>query len=237
MFEDFSTLLYRKTKLICAGVKRALYDNRPNQLEKMERLLQRFLDFCKDNQIPVIAAAGNKPVTEDVKDNLPHSLSKPDDSMIIVGAVDQAGQIIPEMVSDRDHLVQVYSPGANIETPTGTSSGTSQAAAIVVCMLTSLGSVSNNVFQSGLVAYYNGLPNLQIYEAAPPGGIWGAKGMLSSHAWPRSSPESPVKVVYNLARGDPAHAELSCVQRRHKFGKRQDVGVCSLSTTLATPTM
>ncbi|KNG50433.1 serine protease [Stemphylium lycopersici] len=194
----------------------------PPKAAEITRLLQEFLDYCQQNHIPVVVAAGNTPHTMDVNENAPQRFSKPEDSMVIVGGVDHNGQVIKQQLSDQDGLVHVYSPGADIEAPIdatnfATESGTSQAAAIV----------------SGLIAYYNGLPNLQVFEAAPPGGVVGAKGMLRSHAWPRSSPESSIKVVYNLARGDPAHSEFSCVQRRGVSGKRDDEGICTFSSTMA----
>jgi hypothetical protein len=104
----------------------------------MKRILQHFIDFCTKNQIPVVVAAGNYPSTADVKENLPHVLSKPDDSMIIVGGVDEKGLVISEMIADSTGLVHVYAPGKNIKAPTDatnweTSSGTSQSAAITVC--------------------------------------------------------------------------------------------------------
>ena len=75
--------------------------------------------------------------TADVKHNLPHVLSKPEDSMIIVGAVDETGDVFSDMSKDSEGLVHVYSPGTNIRAPTDathsvTSSGTSHAAAVVV---------------------------------------------------------------------------------------------------------
>jgi hypothetical protein len=103
----------------------------------LKSALQTFLDFCRDEKVPVIVAAGNKPFTTDVKGNLPQALSKSEDSMVMVGGVDEAGLVIPEMIADRDGLVHVYAPSENIEAPKDatqweTSSGTSQAAAIVV---------------------------------------------------------------------------------------------------------
>jgi hypothetical protein len=67
------------------------------------------------------------------------------------------------------------------------------------------------------------------------------KTILKDHAWLRSnaiaSDDRTVgKVVYNLARGDPFHGSHSCVQRRDKFGKRQDEELCSLSSILPTST-
>lgn len=103
----------------------------------MQMILQEFLDFCKEQQIPVVVAAGNFPATSDVKENWPHALSKPGDSMIIVGGVNEDGLVIPQMIDDSTGLVHVYAPGNNIKAPTDavkweTGPGTSQAAAITV---------------------------------------------------------------------------------------------------------
>jgi hypothetical protein len=105
--------------------------------EAIRGAFQAFLDYCQQNKVPVVIAAGNTPRTLDANENLPHILSKPEDSMIIVGGVDQTGRPFDQMVSDKDNLVHVWSPGADIETPisatqSATGSGTSRATAIVV---------------------------------------------------------------------------------------------------------
>lgn len=83
-----------------------------------------------------------------------------------------------------------------------------------------------------------GLPNWQenAYVQQTP-----MKTILKDHAWLRSNAiasdgRTAGKVVYNLARGDPFHGSHSCVQRRDKFGKRQDEELCSLSSILPTST-
>lgn len=221
------------------GISVSVWEPYPDKLQELEQLCEEFLQFCRNEKIPVVVAAGNRPTTSDVNRNLPHKLSTPEDTMIIVGGVDEAGRVIPEMIDDSEGLVHVYSPGKNIETPVNGVSdelglGTSQAAAIVVYVLLLYHDADTNFVQSGLIAYYNGLPNLDQGLAGANGGFLGAKGWVVSHAWPRSSPNSDINVVYNLARGDPVHSDLSCVQRRDRYGKRQDEGLCSLSSISAT---
>ena len=103
----------------------------------MRMILQEFLDFCKEQQIPVVVAAGNFPATSDVKENWPHALSKPDDSMVIVGGVNEERLVISQMIADSTGLVHVYAPGNDIRAPTDAVNweigpGTSQSAAITV---------------------------------------------------------------------------------------------------------
>ncbi|KAF1828008.1 subtilisin-like protein [Decorospora gaudefroyi] len=110
-------------------------------LNNMKTLLQRFLDWCSARGIPVVVAAGNEDFrTWDTNENLPHSMSRDTDSMIIVGAVNARGLVIEQQLPDESGLVHLYSPGHEITTPTGNgnelkASGTSQATAIVVCNL------------------------------------------------------------------------------------------------------
>jgi hypothetical protein len=109
----------------------------PGVLEDIKDELQRFLRFIKERDIPLVVAAGNAEQTVTVEQNYPQGLSTPDDSMVIVGAVDQAGKPWDDMSKDTNNLITTYAPGVQIEAPTVgnekmTESGTSQATAIVV---------------------------------------------------------------------------------------------------------
>ncbi|CAN9285738.1 unnamed protein product [Alternaria alternata] len=151
-----------------------------------------------------------------------------DDTMIIVGGVTDSGALYEKTVEDPNNQITVHAPAkpvtvpksGGITPPEGEREGTSHAAAIT----------------SGLIAYLYGLPNWQEipYVQQTP-----MKTILKDHAWLRSNAIASDdriagKVVYNLARGDPFHGSHSCVQRRDKFGKRQDEELCSLSSILPT---
>ena len=110
----------------------------------MEELLKTFVEFCKTHGISMVLAAGNSPLVDDVNANLPHKLKTRDDTMIIVGAVDEAGKLWEDSVDDKDNLVTVFAPGTGIRyrpnDPTNPYDdpfvkGTSPATAIVVCIL------------------------------------------------------------------------------------------------------
>lgn len=124
------------------GIKSNTYSS----MEKMDEYKQAFqmlLDFCQENQIPFVVAAGNTPAVGDVNQNIPHILSRPQDSMIVVGGVNQEARQFSEMPADSNGLVHVWSRAERIEHPifpteVGAYSGTSQATAIVVCAISSV---------------------------------------------------------------------------------------------------
>ncbi|RYO14266.1 hypothetical protein AA0111_g12041 [Alternaria arborescens] len=199
-----------------------------DEIERITKIFENFLDFCKARSIPVVVAAGNMPAVNFVHDSFPQRLWTADDTMIIVGGVTDSGALYEKTVEDPNNQITVHAPAkpvtvpksGGITPPEGEREGTSHAAAIT----------------SGLIAYLYGLPNWQEipYVQQTP-----MKTILKDHAWLRSNAiasndRTAGKVVYNLARGDPFHGSHSCVQRRDKFGKRQDEELCSLSSILPT---
>ncbi|KAI8942389.1 hypothetical protein NX059_000463 [Plenodomus lindquistii] len=200
----------------------------PGELEFMEASLFLFLEFCKDNNIPVVVAAGNKETADLLNDATPQKLQRATGTMIIVGAVGPTGQIWEGTRDDPDGHIDVYAPGEDISVPTvggkvESGSGTSQAAAIV----------------SGLIAYYYGLPTEDLPPLNQPG-TSGMRGLIKQFAWVRTTAaqatnwKTPPKVVYNLAHGVPAASD-SCNQARG-LHERQADNVCSLASTLDTST-
>jgi hypothetical protein len=115
-------------------------DQLRSDLQQMQESLQEFVDFCKAHSIPMVVAAGNAPIVDDTNANLPHKLSKPDGTMIIVGAVDEAGKLWEDAVEDKDNLVTVFAPGTRIRVRPDAPNvnplvdGTSPATAIIVCI-------------------------------------------------------------------------------------------------------
>ncbi|RYO44858.1 hypothetical protein AA0116_g13543 [Alternaria tenuissima] len=201
-----------------------------DEIERITKIFENFLDFCKARSIPVVFAAGNTPAVNFVHDSFPQRLWTADDTMILVGGVTDSGALYKKTVEDPNNQITVHAPAkpvtvpksGGIIPPEGEREGTSHAAAIT----------------SGLIAYLYGLPNWQEipYVQQTP-----MKTILKDHAWLRSNAiasddRTAGKVVYNLARGDPFHGSHSCVQRRDKFGKRQDEELCSLSSILPTST-
>lgn len=214
----------------------------------MSSVLERQLhQFCMENSIPLVVAAGNKPVVRDVSDSLPQAFSTPKDTMIIVGAVNELGVVWPEMVNDPKGQISVFAPGTNVVVPAlnnvepadiGIRSGTSHATAVVVCLHFGSRRAQRlmTLNQSGLIAYYYGLPDWQSSLATRPG--VGIKGVVQQYAWLRnldalSNGYGTPKVVYNLARGHPI-LDASCSQRRDLNEKRNDGDVCSLASTFIT---
>jgi hypothetical protein len=108
-------------------------------VQQIRERLTDFIKYCTEKEIPLITAAGNKDNGPGaVTDTLPQKLSVPYDSMVIVGAVNEAGEIHPKTKYDPFGVITVYAPGTNIAAPTNGNEilvheGTSQAAAIVVC--------------------------------------------------------------------------------------------------------
>ena len=192
-----------------------------------------------DKRVPIAVAAGNRGSIQAVLETTPQRLAaKRESTMILVGGVDNTGKVSTQTVYDTTGLIDVYAPGVNIEAPSvgnqiSAQSGTSQAAAIVVCIASKFLPQLLTLFKSGLIAYYYGLPNLVGHDLS------NMKSMVRDHAWVRNSlPPSEhfsraPNVVYNLARGDPAH-EWLCVLFDNRVGKREESGVCSLSSIAAT---
>ncbi|USP82274.1 subtilisin-like protein [Curvularia clavata] len=205
-----------------SGVRVTTYPSK-EKMEEFKKAFQKLIDFCQEEQIPYVVAAGNVPDVEDVNQNIPHILSRPQDSMIVVGGVNEEGRRFSLMPTDSDGLVHIWSPAENIQHPKSateveTKSGTSQAAAIV----------------SGLIAYYYGLSSMNHDHVDVNGGFEGAKGLVKSHAWSRSPADPLIKVVYNLARGDLVHDTFPCVRRRDILGNPQSSGFCSVSSVSAS---
>ena len=118
------------------GVKSNLYPSK-EKMDGYKKAFQEFMDFCQEEQIPYVVAAGNTPEVGDVNQNIPHLLSKPQDSMIVVGGVNEESRRFSLMPADSTGLVHVWSPAEHIQHPRSATevekaSGTSQAAAIVV---------------------------------------------------------------------------------------------------------
>jgi hypothetical protein len=115
----------------------------PEELALITATFESFLTFCKQHSIPVVVAAGNQPTVSFVDDSYPQRLLLPDakDAMIIVGGVAQDGKVWQNTVLDPDKKIAVSAPAENVVVPKsggvqpdlGEQSGTSHAAAIVVC--------------------------------------------------------------------------------------------------------
>ncbi|KAF1938985.1 subtilisin-like protein [Clathrospora elynae] len=199
------------------------------EMSAIEGRLREFIEFCKSNSIPLVVSADNQPTVQFVHDSIPQSLGTAEDSMVIVSAMAQDGIIWGNTVEEPNRRITVFAPGEEVVVPTtgnriptekGLTEGKTHAAAVAV----------------GLIAFYYGLPNWQRTQYVLTAPI---KRVVQNHAWLRSNAEAPAKhgsplAVYNLARGDPVHSIYACVQRRDKYGERQDQGLCSLSSNFAT---
>ncbi|KAF2676630.1 subtilisin-like protein [Lentithecium fluviatile CBS 122367] len=208
--------------------------------------LQPFFDWCEQNLIPVVISAGNQPAAASLDEGTPQHLGTDTNNIITVGAVKQDGTLWTDTavpVAGSPGSMTIYAPGEDIQVPQFGGaipgsligrSGTSQAAAIT----------------SGLAAYFFSLPNLAAFHLqnnpSDPGNPM--KKLLVSHAWTRipvpaggiaTPPLDPwprldeLKVLYNLAAGDPFHGGF-CIEARAE----RNSSACEVptSTVSSSPT-
>jgi subtilisin family serine protease len=193
--------------------------------------LQPFLTWCDTKKVTVIVAAGNSP-EKGLHETVPQRLGSAVNGVITVGGVKPDGTYWEDTTPAEPNQLgsmSVYAPSVDVIVPasaTALHTGTSQAAAIV----------------SGLAAYLYSLDNLGFLHA--PGVPFprdDMKNFIIAHAWTRvplnqlgSTIVTSLNVVYNLARGDPAHEQTPCAIG---FGKRDDklASACSwIKTSMST---
>lgn len=104
----------------------------------LDRVIRNFMMWCETIKIPVVLAAGNNP-RKYLHEQLPHRLGTPDNTILTVGGVNSDGTLY-DLTSTHQAgqagSMSVFAPAKDIIVPaTGEApdSGTSQAAAIVVC--------------------------------------------------------------------------------------------------------
>ncbi|KAH7411597.1 peptidase S8/S53 domain-containing protein [Phaeosphaeria sp. MPI-PUGE-AT-0046c] len=179
----------------------------------IEALFPEFLDWCENFKIPIVVAAGNDP-EKNLHDKIPQKFGTKDNLIITVGGVRDDGTLWPGTTlhePGQAGSMSVWSPAMDVVVPgpgNGPNTGTSQAAAIV----------------SGLVAYYYANRELELLfhgDPSVPRPSEDIKKFLTAHAWTRIPQNmlpndhlgnrlDNLNVVYNLARGDPAHTEFPC---------------------------
>ncbi|KAF2445923.1 hypothetical protein P171DRAFT_276181 [Karstenula rhodostoma CBS 690.94] len=180
--------------------------------QNLDKHFETFIALCKDDNIPVVIAAGNKPFGSNLHTGTPQHWGRDDNNIITVGAVKKDGTLWPGTavpVPNEEGSMTVYAPGEKIEVPSvggdmlpeNELSGTSQAAAMT----------------SGLIAYLYQAPQLGKWVNHPAG--FDVKRLLVNHAWTRVRrpiitpegwpPLDSLDVVYNLARDSE-----ECVERR-----------------------
>ncbi|KAF2789529.1 subtilisin-like protein, partial [Melanomma pulvis-pyrius CBS 109.77] len=170
----------------------------------LENLFHQFFTWTEENKITVVLAAGNT-ASEQLHTKVPQKFGTPTNGIITVGGVKQDGTLYtptsPE-VPGQSGSMTVYAPAVDVVVPGpgNLDTGTSQAAAIV----------------GGLAAYFYSLPGVALlHTPTVPAPDENMKEFIKSHAWtrvplPLINPLSSLDVVYNLAHGDPAHAESPC---------------------------
>jgi hypothetical protein len=212
-----------------------------------------FLDWCTSLKIPIVVAAGNSP-NKWLHQQVPHKFGKPDNLIVTVGGVEPDGMLYldttPAQPGNKDSLsgpMSVYAPARDVKVPSDgvdVHTGTSQAAAIVV----STSPLSNRQplteSQSGLIAYFYSLPQLDAPIQSGKVDITdNAKNFLLDHAWTRVPVSklgavhlATLDVVYNLARGDTEHLDKFCF---NPVKRGESASGCSLaqSSTSSTSSM
>lgn len=90
------------------------------ELAHMKNRLELFLQFCFERNVAVVVCAGNAQTITSIEEHMPQNFpSQPaTDAMVIVGAVDKAGDIYNGMVDDPNGRIAVYAPGVAVEAPT-----------------------------------------------------------------------------------------------------------------------
>jgi hypothetical protein len=199
----------------------------------MEPIFDGFFKWCEEANVTVVVAAGNIPGGRPLHEGMPQKFGTDENSIITVGGIRQDGTLWPGTAPhkpDTKGSMTIYAPAEKIEVPglggerltnPKETSGTSQAAAIVVRCEISLSKACVDLHQSGLMAYLYSLPN--ITDISLDGGEGGLsankmKRLLTAHAWTRinkqglklhppswTEPEE-LLVPYNFARGDPIHS-------------------------------
>lgn len=116
----------------------------------MRAIFQRFLDWCKQQDIPVVIAAGNVPMVHSLHEGLPQAFGTDDNNIITVGAVRADGTLWPNTayhVAGKSGSMTLFAPGEQIHvlgpggaliTNPNDSTGTGQAAAMVVGLTPSM---------------------------------------------------------------------------------------------------
>jgi hypothetical protein len=103
-----------------------------------------FIQWCDQNSVPIVVAAGNVPQAFNLHEGTPQHLGTATNSIITVGAVKKDGTLwentaVPE--SGKEGSMTTFAPGEDIGVPTvggqvpdnvNMRSGTSHAAAITV---------------------------------------------------------------------------------------------------------
>ncbi|KAF1918124.1 peptidase S8/S53 domain-containing protein [Ampelomyces quisqualis] len=106
----------------------------------LEDVIGKFITWCENIKLPIVVAAGNDPALR-LHQQLPHRLGTPSNTILTVGGVNEDGTLWSSTSmaeAGKPGSMSVYAPAKNIVVPaTGESidTGTSQAAAIVVCNL------------------------------------------------------------------------------------------------------
>jgi hypothetical protein len=120
----------------------------------MEPLFQSFFEWCERVKVPVTVAAGNTPEAF-LDETVPQKFGTSDNTLITVGGVGKDGRLYTSTTPPRPghpgHMT-VFAPAVDIVVPgrpgTG-NTGTSQAAAIVVSMISSCGNIAHCCLSSG----------------------------------------------------------------------------------------
>ncbi|KAJ4303823.1 hypothetical protein N0V90_002724 [Kalmusia sp. IMI 367209] len=189
---------------------------------RLDQYFEEFFRFCTVNNIPVVLAAGNKPVATSLHGGSPQHFGTNKNNIITVGAVKKDGTFWPGTavpVGGKAESLTIFAPGEDIQVPTvggrnpsdlDERSGTSQVAAMTLAPF--------------------------VLHHDPEDDMNAMKRLLINHAWVRIPPEkilsewppNPLKVIYNLVRGDlDGHNDL-CIGKRD--GGNGTAGSCTTAT-------
>lgn len=213
--------------------------------------LEDFLIWSEQREVTVVLAAGNE-ANSPLHERVPQKFSTAANNIITVGSVNQDGTPRSDCspgIPGEDGSMTVFAPGTDIAVPGNAgdivlSQGTSPAAAMVVSSVHAVCEAVLSSLQSGLAAYFWSLPNVASFLFENNGLVAGdkMKNLIRSHAWTRIplpirvpedwSPVNELPVVYNLARGDPAHNGL-CVQKR----AGDQLSACEVRTSESSSTL
>ncbi|KAF1995006.1 subtilisin-like protein [Amniculicola lignicola CBS 123094] len=198
--------------------------------EEMGPTYEEFFAWTEQSKVTVTMAAGNE-LSHYLHECVPQRFGTTSNQLVTVGAVDKRGILYQSNTphqSGQEGSMTVFAPGVDIEVPAlngqlETSSGTSQASAIV----------------AGLAAYFYSLPGLIAHDGIPSPAD-DMKKFIVAHAWTRARPGLDVPmgwepydslpVVYNLAYGD--RTDHSCFVKRDD----QTEQACALPSTEVSET-
>lgn len=179
------------------------------------------MEWYDEYKVTLVVAAGNS-AEKHLHETVPQKLETADNGVITVGGIVEDGSLFLDTTlgePGQAGSLSVFAPAKDIivEAPgDNMHTGTSQAAAITVSRLSYKVCSTLILSKSGLAAYLYSAPNVgMMFHPDVPSPDVNMKKFIMAHAWTRVlrerlSGQPNLNVIYNLARGDPAHSESPC---------------------------